>query len=400
MKPCAVFHRDPATHLPAVLKALAAGEPVFVGNPEWSPLETAAALGMIPAGTTVLGLTAEASGPPPLHWPEGWQGRVMIPTGGTGGRVKFVIHNQQTLTTAAQQFAAALTLRGLALPLHTVTTTAPWHVSGFLPAIRAAVTGGVHVIVSGSFPRDQILPTVELPPTGTRVVSLVPTQLVRLLEHPQGLAWLKGFDVILTGGATLADELRQQICTQQLPVFVTYGLTELAAACALCTPEALAAPGPVRGQPLPGVEFSVVAGRLAICSAACALGVWPDLDMNVPFVTGDRGEVDAAGTICVLGRADQILISGGIKVDAALVEERLHAVAPQLQVIGVADPTWGQRIIAVVLGEAALEPALRALAKTTLEPAARPKAYVFVQSWPLDARGKLDRRAVEGLLAL
>lgn len=398
MNPIAVFHRDPAIHLRAVLAALAKGSPVFVGNPEWSPLETATALAMIPAGTVIVGLAAEPTGPTPGDWPKGWQGRIMIPTGGTGGRVKFAIHHQQTLTAAAQQFTRALTGRGFTVPFHCVTTTAPWHVSGLMPAIRALATGGAHALVAGSFGRDQSLPDVVLPATGTRIVSLVPTQLIRLLAHPQGPAWLKAFDGILLGGAALAEELRQEICARQLPVFVTYGMTELAAACALCPPEALAAAGPLRGQPLPGVEFSVSEGRLAIRSDACALGIWPDLTMAVPYVTGDLGEVDAAGTIRVLGRADRVFITGGIKVDAAFVEQRLHAVTPALQIIGLADPLWGQRIIAVIQGDAALEPALRALAQSTLEPAARPKAYVFVERWPLDTRGKLDRRAIEDLL--
>jgi acyl-CoA synthetase (AMP-forming)/AMP-acid ligase II len=86
-----------------------------------------------------------------------------------------------------------------------------------------------------------------------------------------------------------------------------------------------------------------------------------------------------------------VIVTGGEKVDPARVETALAAVA-SVQVLGLADATWGERVVALVVGEASLEPALR-LAAERLEPAARPKAYAFVAELPTDARGKPDLTA-------
>ncbi|NBX34460.1 hypothetical protein EBR16_03735, partial [bacterium] len=77
--------------------------------------------------------------------------------------------------------------------------------------------------------------------------------------------------------------------------------------------------------------------------------------------------------------------------DPARVEAALGAVA-MVQVFGVPDEQWGERVVALVLGEASLEPGLRQAA-ARLEPAARPKTYAFVPEFPTDARGKFDRAA-------
>jgi acyl-CoA synthetase (AMP-forming)/AMP-acid ligase II len=86
-----------------------------------------------------------------------------------------------------------------------------------------------------------------------------------------------------------------------------------------------------------------------------------------------------------------VIVTGGEKVDPARVVAALASVAT-VQVLGLPDPAWGERVVALVVGEPSLEQALR-LAAERLEPAARPKAYAFVAELPTDARGKFDRAA-------
>ena len=396
MNAVAIFHRDHTAYLAEVAAAWGAERPVFLGNPQWGPAEMAEAAQLIPTGTDVVGAELTPVGTAPADWPASGRGRTMIPTGGTGGRVKFVMHDPASLAAAVRALREFLVARGLSPTLHSATLTPPWHVSGLMPLVRAAVTGGRHVVLDGRFPADAPLPTVSLPTDGTRIASLVPTQLLRVLAHPGGEAWLKRFHVVLLGGAAVPPACLRAIRDRRLPVFLTYGLTETAAACAICPPETLWENLPPRGQPLPGVRFGLADSILTIAGPTLGLGLWPaDLFPREGFLTQDRAELGADGSVRILGRADRVIVSGGEKIDPSRVEG-VFASTAETHVLGLTDPQWGERVVALVVGSTELEPTLRRLAER-LEPAARPKHYAFVAEMPTDARGKLDRAAARRL---
>ena len=401
MSAVAVFHADHAAHLREALQAHEAGLPVFLGNPRWSAHDLAEAARQIPRGTIVKGEAPEPRGLGTCDWPKNWRGRVMIPTGGTGGRVKFVIHSPETLRAAALGLRDALVARGLSPILHGVTCTPPWHVSGFLPAIRARATGGAHHVIDGRFDEQTALPSVAFPIAGTKIISLVPAQLSRLLARADGEAWLRTYDVILLGGSSVPTPLLAEIRSRRLPVFLTYGSTETAAACALCPPEKIWAGESVRGAALPGVTFATNSeGIVTIASPALGIGLWPDAPLESPWASGDRGEVAPDGSVKVSGRADRVIITGGEKVDPARVEQVLLAtgLVKEALVLGMVDARWGEVVTACVIGPASAEGALR-LACEQLEPSARPRRYVFVPSMPTNASGKPDREAIAKLTA-
>ena len=401
MSAVAVFQSEYAAHLRESLQAHDAGLPVFLGNPHWAGAEREEAARQIPRGTTILGTTLEPRGLGTCDFPLNWRGRVMIPTGGTGGKVKFIIHSGETLRAAALSLRDALVARGLSPVLHGVTCTPPWHVSGFIPAIRARVTGGRHAVIDGRFSANTDLPSVDLPADGTKVISLVPAQLTRLLAHANGDAWLRSFDVILLGGSALPSPLLEEIRTRRLPVFLTYGTTETAAACALCPPENIWSGEIVRGTPLPGVRFAATSeGLVAIACPSLGLGVWPDGPMANPWTSGDRGDVAADGSVRITGRADRVIVTGGEKVDPARVEQTLLAtgLVREALVLGMVDATWGEVVTACVVAGPETEAALRQACEQ-LEPAARPRRYVFVPVLPTNASGKPDRAAISKLTA-
>ena len=401
MSAVAVFHADYGAHLQEALQAHDAGLPVFLGNPRWSEHDLAEAARQIPRGTIIKGHAPEPRELGTCDWPKNWRGRVMIPTGGTGGKVKFVIHSGETLRAAALGLRDALAARGLSPILHGVTCTPPWHVSGFMPAIRARVTGGHHLVIAGRFAESAALPSVVLPSAGTKIISLVPAQLSRLLARADGEAWLRAFDVILLGGSSVPAPLLAEIRMRRLPVFLTYGSTETAAACALCPPERIWSGEAVRGTPLPGVTFATnTQGVVTIATAALGIGLWPDAPLESPWVSGDRGDVAADGSVKISGRADRLIVTGGEKVDPARVEQALLSTGliKEALVLGMVDARWGEVVTACVIGPASAEAALR-LACETLEPAARPRRYVFVPSMPTNASGKPDREAIAKLAA-
>lgn len=401
MSAVAVFHADHAAHLAETLQAHDAGLPVFLGNPKWAEAELAEAARQIPRGTIVKGSGLEPRGLGTCDWPKNWRGRVMIPTGGTGGKVKFVIHSPETLRAAALGLRDALVARGLSPTLHAVTCTPPWHVSGLMPAIRARVTGGEHRMIEGRFDQGATLPSVDLPSSGTKIISLVPAQLSRLLAHGEGERWLRAFGVILLGGSSVPAPLLAEIRARRLPVFLTYGSTETAAACALCPPERIWSGEPVRGTPLPGVTFTTKPdGIVAITTPALGIGIWPDAPLGSPWASGDCGDVAADGSVRISGRADRMIVTGGEKVDPARVEKTLMATGliEDVAVLGMVDEAWGEVVTACVVGRPATEPSLRQACEA-LEPAARPRRYVFVDAIPTNASGKTDRDAIARRIA-
>jgi O-succinylbenzoic acid--CoA ligase len=395
-----ILHADYAAHLEAALTALAGSVPVFLGNPHWSEADLAEACRQIPRGTETVGGNARAEGMSPCDWPHAWRGRIMIPTGGTGGRIKFAIHDQKTLQAAAHALRDFLVERKLPAKLHCVVLTPPWHVSGLMPAIRAKETGGSYQVLDGRFKATDTLPEVKLPADGTRVASLVPAQLSRLLTHAQGELWLKQFDFVLLGGSSVPPSLLAHIRKLRLPVALSYGMTETAAAIAVCPPEKLWTEDTPRGHSLPGVRLEIHNGRIFVQAPSLCHGYWPASPFSSPYDTGDLGDVDSAGTVRVTGRADRILSTGGEKVDPARVEAVLTApgLAKAAYVFGLPDETWGRLLVATVIAPASLETALRQAAEK-LEPAARPRRYLFVDELPFDARGKIDAEKLGGLWA-
>ena len=396
-----ILHADHAAHLATTLAALDAGEPAFLGNPRWAPPALDEALRQIPGGCRVEGSEAKPRGMGPCDWPLGWRGRVMIPTGGTGGKVKFAVHDAGSLRGAALALAAALEARGLSPRIHGASLTPPWHVSGLMPAIRARETGGAWQVMDGRFAPGAPLPELTLPKGGTRVASLVPAQLDRLLARPDGAAWLGQFDVVLLGGSAVPAPLLAAVRRLGLPVALTYGMTETGGAAALAWPEDWRSGEAPAGRPLPGVTFAAREGRILVSAPGLCRGHWPASPMEPPFETGDLGEVLPDGRVRVTGRVDRLIATGGEKVDPARVEAALVAtgLAKAAHVMGLPDPAWGRLVAAVVVAPPAAEAGLRAAMESALEPAARPRRYLFVEELPFDARGKVDPGELGRLLA-
>ena len=206
--PVMVAEADPSRFMKAFARAVLGSGPVFLADPTWGTNERAALAEMM-AGAVLAEDETE----------RGW---LMIPTGGTGGRIKFARHDQETLTAAVRGFCAHFGVEkancvGL-LPLH--------HVSGLMAWMRAALTGGAYL------PWDwKRLEAGERPAraAGTWFLSLVPTQLQRLLGSPETLGWLRDFDAVFIGGGPLWPELAEAAAEARLPLSIGYGMTETAA---------------------------------------------------------------------------------------------------------------------------------------------------------------------------
>ena len=322
--------------------------------------------------------------------PTGW---LCVPTGGSSGGVRFARHDERTLAAAVTGFCAHFGIERV----NALGVLPPYHVSGLMARVRCAATGGEHV--AGDWKR---LAAGELPRLARRkgnwVISLVPTQLQRLLARPAAVAWLRGFRVIFVGGGPVWPELADAAAQAELPVSLSYGLTETAAMVTALRPAEFLAGARSSGPVLPHAAVRIDGeGVVTIAGESVFRGYFPEENAAREFATDDLGRIDEQGHLHLLGRRDAVIITGGKKVHPAEVEAALRASGEfsDVAVVGVPDPEWGDLVVACYpAGERAPNLARLPAALAGLAAFKRPKRYVALVDWPRNAQGKLNRAAL------
>ena len=348
---------------------------------------------------------------------------LLVTTSGSTGTPKQTVLSTSALRASAQGTETATGTSSaqwlLALPLQ--------YIAGAQVVARSALAGTVPVLTDSvsegtRFTAQDFVSSTEKLSAPQRLVSLVPTQLHRLLETQEGslreetLAALRSFSAILLGGAPASADLIASARALALPVVRTYGSAETAGGCVY------------EGKPLPGVRVQIetdaadpqAPGRIWLGGPTIASGYANDSERTAAhfFVDGqgtrwyrtdDLGTQDLrTGTLTVAGRADDVLISGGIKTSAAAVATALesHPAVREALVAGVPDARWGTAITAavtLVAGSSAraseLADALPQLVAEKLGAASAPKLVEVLPDLPTLPTGKPDRRAVQALLA-
>ena len=172
-------------------------------------------------------------------------------------------------------------------------------------------------------------------------------------------------------------------------------MTETAAMVAAVRPEEFL-DGGEELRPLPHAELALDdEGRLRVSGGSVCRGLWPEWRDKGRWTTGDRAEARGKGWV-ILGRADQVIITGGRKVDAARVEAALRGGGgDDVVVLGLPDPEWGECVVAFHPADA--PPADPAAALAGLAAWERPRRWVPVEAWPRNAAGKVDRAALRRL---
>jgi O-succinylbenzoic acid--CoA ligase len=327
---------------------------------------------------------------------------IMIATGGTSGVPRWAVHTWESLHTAAAGLQAALG----GGPIHSVCCLPLSHVSGLMQVIRSFVSGGRLSLVDGRALAAGNFPVVR----EGAVISLVPTQLARLLDVAGGAAWLRRFRAVFLGGGPAWPELLTRAREERVPLAPCFGMTETAAQVTMLKPAEFLAGRDDAGRALPHARVEVVddvtgavlapgmPGRIRVRGRSLFRGFLPQpVAPANGFLTADRGMLDAAGHLTVLGRSDSVIITGGEKVDPATVEAAIRStgIVDDVAVLGVPDPEWGEAVVAVVvLATPASGTRLTAAARERLAPACRPKRWVMVAALPRNDAGKLDRRAL------
>ena len=318
---------------------------------------------------------------------------VAVATSGSSGEPRLALVSGGALRASAEATHERLGGPGrwlLALP--------PDRIAGAQVLVRSALGGRPAVrLRTGSFDPQAFAETAlatraDTPASVPLYVSLVPTQLHRIADDPGAAPALEAFGAILVGGAAFRGEGAPP------NVIETYGSTETAGGCVY------------DGRPLPGVAVNTdVDGRILVSGRVLFDGYADDGDDGTIVRDGvrwlrmpDAGEF-AGARLAVLGRADDVIVTGAFKVHPATVERALLAL-PEIAdavVVAAADEEWGERIVAVVTLADRRAPIAVEAVRARLGPAlprhALPRQVLVVESLPLLDSGKIDRGAARAL---
>jgi len=251
------------------------------------------------------------------------------------------------------------------------------HIAGIQVLVRSLVSGTDPVLADRADAQT-------VAGCGCAHVSLVPTQLLRLLDTPEVLA---GFSSVLLGGAAAPAGLLDAAREAQVPVVTTYGMTETCGGCVY------------DGVPLDGVRLRIGDDeRIWIGGPVLFSGYLggPAAPADQWFRTGDLGRLDPSGRLVVRGRADDVINTGGHKVVPGEVAAALQA-CPGVRdaaVLGLPDGEWGEMVVAVVVPQDPADPPaaelLRLHVRQRLPRYAAPGRVVMVDAVPMLASGKHD----------
>ncbi|WP_031466497.1 o-succinylbenzoate--CoA ligase [Sciscionella sediminilitoris] len=322
---------------------------------------------------------------------------VLIATSGSTGEPKGVL-----LSATALRASATATHERLGGDGHWLLATPACYIGGVQVLVRALLADTEPGIVEtrGGFVPEAFTAAAAgvLNEPGRHYTALVPTQLAKLLEDGAACEALRGFDAIVLGGAATSPSLRARAVDAGVRVVAAYGMSETASGCVY------------DGIPLDGVGVRLAGesdgiGVIEVSGSVLAHGYRRAPEHTAEsfvdgwFRTGDLGRFDGE-RLEVLGRADDMINSGGVKLAPALIERVLLAQPSVAQacVVGMPDEHWGEAVVAAIVPASGVggpdEAKLAAAVRAELGKAAVPKRFERLPTFPMRGPGKVDRGAV------
>lgn len=359
---------------------------VFLFNPNWSESEEGVAVEVSQPNWVLEDFEGrEVSKIKKCSASEGM--RVIIATGGTSGRIRFAIHSWDTLRAAVDGFCEHMGCEQVrsqcVLPLY--------HVSGFMQLVRAFLT-------KGEVAYGRLDTFLEKDKRDGWFLSLVATQLERLLRDEAIAKKLRMYQAIFLGGGPVGAGLLEKCRELELPVALTYGMTETAAQVATLRPEEFLRGASNQGMSLPHVTIAIESrsGLIEIVGDSLFSGYWGEEERRGTFVTSDIGQLEADGSLSVLGRSDGVLITGGEKVSLREVEICIEATGLVREVVAFAveNAEWGECLtVAYVPNELFRdENGLKVLVRKELTNYKYPKIWIQRTELPRNEAGKVIKK--------
>jgi len=331
---------------------------------------------------------------------------LIVHTSGTTGKPKGAVLSQSALLWNGFNSIHA---HDLSQSDHVLTALPMFHVGGLniqtLPALQAGATVTLHRRF------DPALWLADVARRRPTISLLVPATLQAVISHP---AWantdLSSLRMLNAGSMMVPDSMIRAFHARGIPVGQIYGCTETAPiATVLLKEDAIRKLGSA-GKPAPHCEVKLVDNEVWVRGPNVMRGYWNDLTATAAaltpegwFRTGDLARVDEEGYYWIIGRSNDVIISGGENIYPAELENVLadcSAIA-EAAVIGVDDPKWGEAACACVVrgqGNAIEETEILNLFSNRLAKFKHPRCVVFLDSLPRNAMGKVQKFELKRLV--
>jgi malonyl-CoA/methylmalonyl-CoA synthetase len=337
-------------------------------------------------------------------------------TSGTTGRSKGAMLSHENLLSNARTLKDYWRFSDKDVLLHALPI---YHTHGLFVAMNVILLSGASMIFLSKFDADEM---VRLMPKASTMMG-VPTFYVRLADHPKVTRdSTKHMRLFVSGSAPLLAETHRAFSERTgHAILERYGMTETNMNTS--NPyDGDRVPGTV-GFPLPGVSVRVADAESGKVLAPGEIGVLEVKGPNVfsgywrmPektaaefradgfFITGDVGKVDDRGYVHIVGRAKDLVISGGFNVYPKEVESEIDAISGVVEsaVIGVAHPDLGEGVTAVVVrakGAELSEAEILSALEGRLARFKQPKRVFFVEDLPRNAMGKVQKNVLRDTYA-
>jgi len=332
-------------------------------------------------------------------------------TSGTTGRSKGAMITHRNLASNALALVEAWRFTGADVLLHALPI---FHVHGLFVALNVGLLAGASLLFLPRFDADEV---VRLLPRATTLMG-VPTFYVRLLQHPGLTRELVAHMRLFVAGSAplLADTHAAWRERTGHAILERYGMTETG----------MLTSNPYQGEriagtvgfALPGVELRIAdletggslpqgeIGVIEVRGPNVFKGYWrmpertqAEFRPDGFFITGDMGLIDPRGYLHIVGRAKDLIITGGYNVYPKEIETEIDAIPGVVEsaVIGLPHPDFGEGVTAVVVRKAGVELDEQRMLADLQERLARyklPKRIVFLGDLPRNAMGKVEKKAL------
>lgn len=398
-----LVEKDPVQFLASFLAVCTLNCQLFLGNPDWGQEEWEQVFSQVHPHVILGNIRAKVPSPPSLKHPLKLRELlIMIPTGGTSGKIRFVMHDWQTLTASIRGFRQYFQVN----MIHSFCVLPLYHVSGLMQVLRSFTTHGNFSI----FPFKDVEKNTELSSHQNYTeffISLVPTQLQRLLNEPKKIEWLSQFHTILLGGSPPSLSLLERARNHHLRLAPTYGMTETASQIATLKPDDFLQGYENSGQILPHAQIMICnengetlrpnnIGIITIKSQSLALGYYPKFwENNQAFESDDLGMINQQGYLTIMGRNSDKIITGGENVFPVEVESTILAtgLVKDVCVMGLPDEIWGEQITVfyVPFDSTITSKHLPRIIQEKLSKFKQPKTWIQLDELPRNLQGKINR---------
>ncbi len=345
----------------ALTDALEGGDALFVGAPE------------------VNGIASVEDLPKQVHD----NTAVVIKSSGSTGRPKLIELSAKAMIASAnateQRIGSGQWL--LTLPVN--------YIAGLMVLVRSIRADKQPVLMNTQLPftAEAFVRGASLMDEGKRYLSLVPTQLARLAEaidsDPMVYSSLRKFESVLIGGQRSDFAVMQKLKAMGINLISTYGMTETSGGCVY------------DGETIGDTQLRLNGDLLEVSGSVLANGLpqW--------FSTNDLARFDTSGKLEILGRADRVIISGGLKVSLDRVEEISREIAgvSEIAAVGIEDKEFGSRVAIGFEGTPEVSEAIAEHLVEIIGREAKPKKIRQFRDLPRLDSQKLDMQRIQQLMA-